>query len=227
MIVADTCAEHLILPIDISTTILQCDVVVFCILTQLTCRSHVVSFKDVVECCIAIVGHVGSLITTVFGSDDDHTIGGLRTVDGCGCSIAKHINAFDIVGRHHRDVNTRNTIYHVERLHGITRTQRGSTTECNGGSAVRIGRRRNDQSGNLTLQHLTRIGEHTLVQVFSLDGGDGRGNVLTLHRAITDDHDFVQQLIVFLQRNALAGVYGLRLEAYIGHIQLSTAFHVE
>ena len=227
MVMADTRAEHFLLPVNVGTTVLQRDAIVLCILAQLAGSSHIVGLEDVVECSITIIGHVGSLFTTVFGGDDDHTISSLRTIDGCCSSITEHIDAFDIVGRNHRNVDAGNAVNNIVRLHSGTRTQRRSTTQRDGGSAVRVGCRRNNQSGNLTLQHLTGIGEDTLVQVFGLHGGNGRCDVLTLHGTITNDNNLIQELVVFLQRDAFACVDGLSFKAHIGHIQLGTRLYIE
>ena len=53
--VADTCAEHLILPVYIAAAILQCDIVLLCIGTELVGCTHVVCVEDVIESHVAIV----------------------------------------------------------------------------------------------------------------------------------------------------------------------------
>ena len=226
MVVAETRAQHFLLPVDIGTAIFQRYAVVACILAQLLGCAYIVGIEDVVEGHIAVVSHVGLLLAALLGGDDDHTIGSLRTVDGGSGGIAEHIDRLNVVGSNNRDVNSRNSIDHIVGRHGAC-AQRGSTAQGDGGRAVRVGGGRNHQSGNLSLKHLTWVGEHTAVQVFGLHGRDGRCYVLALHGTITDHHNLVEQLVVFLQCDALASRDGLWRESDVGDVQLGSALHIE
>ena len=98
MAVADTSTEHLILPVNIGTTIFQRNArIALCVIAQIAGRSHVVSLQDMVEGNITIVHHVRLFLGSLLGGDHNHAIGSLRTIDGRGGSITEHVNALDVV----------------------------------------------------------------------------------------------------------------------------------
>ena len=228
MIMTYTCTKHLVLPIRIGATILESYIVVLCILTQVVSCTHIKFLQYIVNSYIAIIGYIGSFLRTLLGGNDDNTIGSLRTIDSCSCSITKHVNRLDIFWRHNRNINSRDSIHYIVRRHG-TRTESRSTTKGNGRRAVRIGSRRNHQTRNLSLKHLTRVCKHTLVQIFSLYGCDGRGNILTAHRTITYNYDLVQSRIIFLQNNLTvrASLYRLRCKSNVRELQLRSRLHIQ
>ena len=224
----DTCTKHLVLPIHIGTTILESYIVVLCILTQVISRTHIVFLQYIINSYIAIIGYIGSFLRTLLGGNDDYTIGSLRTIDSCSCSITKHVNRLDIFRRHNRYINSRDSIHYIVRRHG-TRTEGRSTTKSNGRRTVRIGSRRNHQTRNLSLKHLARIGEHTTVQVFRLHRSDRRGDILTAHRTITNNYDLIQSRIIFLQNNLVvrACLYSLRCKSNVRELQLCSRLYIQ
>ena len=115
MAMADTSTEYLVLPVCVSTTVLQSNTIPLCILTQLVGCGHFVFLEDVVKGYITIIRHIDLVFGAFFGRDDNHTIGSLRTIDGGSGSITEYVNTLDIVRRYDGDVNTRNTIYNIVR----------------------------------------------------------------------------------------------------------------
>ena len=103
MVVADTSAEHFLLPIGVATLVVSVvDIVLRYIVTDIVGRSHIEGLRDFVECNIAIVADIRTLgLAAALGGDDDNTIGCLRTVDSGSGSIAEHIDRLDIIGSHH------------------------------------------------------------------------------------------------------------------------------
>ena len=213
MVMAETRTKHFILPIGISTCILYN----LTSSTKLRSRSHIKFLQDVIYSYIRIVSNVGFTFCTILGSNDDDTIGSLGTIDGCSCSITEHIYTLNIIRSNHRYIHTRNTIYDIIWLHGRTFAKRRRTTERNTWRTTWITCSSNYQTSNLTLQHLTRIGKHPLVQVFRTNGSNRRSQILTAHRTITYNYDLIQGRIVFLQNNLTVGtgLYGLWRETDI------------
>ena len=97
--VANTCAEHFFLPVNIGTTVLQGNPrVVLCILAQVARSCHVVCLQNFVEGYITIVRNIDFVLSTFLGGDHDHTIGCFRTVNGRSGSITQHVDALNIIG---------------------------------------------------------------------------------------------------------------------------------
>ena len=129
MVMADTCAKHFVLPVNISATILQSDTCPLGIFTQLTGSSHIISIKNLIECYISIISNVCLFLSTLLCCDNDYTISCFRTIDSRSSSITKHIDALDIVWRNDRDIYTRDSINYIVRRHS-TRAKCRSTTQC-------------------------------------------------------------------------------------------------
>ena len=131
MIMANTCTQHFLLPINICASILKSNTIFRGVLTQFCSSSHIVLLQDIVECHITIIGNIGFILTTLLGCDDDNTVGSLRTIDSGSSSITQYVDALDIIRRYNRDINTRNTIYNIVWRHS-TCTQCRSTTQRDG-----------------------------------------------------------------------------------------------
>ena len=58
-----------------------------------------------------------------------------------------------------------------------------------------------NHTGNLTLQHLLRAGNHTTVLLIRTESHDTTGHIVLFHRTITDNHSLVQSLGIRLHRN--------------------------
>ena len=100
---ADSCTENLVLPIGVSTIIITViNIVCPYIATDVIGCCHVELLRDHVESHITIIGHISALtlISTLCGNDN-HTVGSLRTVDGCSRSITKHVDTLDIIRSYH------------------------------------------------------------------------------------------------------------------------------
>ena len=117
MVVADSRAEHFVLPVGVTTIVIA---VVQVVLPHIA--ADIVGCGDIeflgnhVECHVAVVTDVGALgLAATLGGDDDHTVGSLRTVDGGSGCVAEHVDALDVIGSHHRDVHTGDTVDDVVR----------------------------------------------------------------------------------------------------------------
>ena len=223
MVVAHTCAQHLFLPVDICALVIaESQSIGFGISAQIIGTCHIHSLGHMVKRRIAIIGDAGPLLAfaAFLCVDDDNAVGSFRTVDGRSGSIAKHVDALDVVGRHHRDVHTGDAVDDIVRLHGFTGTQGGGTTQRDARRAIRVTRGGHHQTGHLALKQRGGIGIDTLVQILGIHGGDRGGDVLAAHGAVAHDDDFVEHLVVVLQNYALARRDHTVLIAYVGNLQL-------
>ena len=228
VVVADSRAQHFVLPVGVAAIVVAIfQAIGLHIIADVVGCGDVEFLGDVVECHISVVGNVGALcLSTTLGSDDNHTIGGFRTVNGGGGSIAQHINALDIIGSHHRDIHTGNTIDDIIGRHGSA-TQRGSTTQGDAGGAIGVASAGNNKTSHLALQHRGGVGEHTPVQVFGLHRGDGRGDVFAAHSAVAHHHHFVEECMVFLHLCVLTGVDAKVFISHIREVEFCPRSHVE
>ena len=56
------------------------------------------TFRNIIHTEVTIVIHFQWLVfLSAFGGDDNHTIGGARTIDGSSRSILQHLDGFNIV----------------------------------------------------------------------------------------------------------------------------------
>ena len=223
MVVAYARAQHFLLPVDICALVIaKCQAIGFGISTQVIGTCHVERLGHMIKGNVSIIGDAGTFLTfaALFRIDDDHAVGRLRTIDGGGGSVAKHVDALDIVWSHHGDVYARNAVDDVVRLHGFARTQGGGTTQRDARCAIRVAGGGHHQTRHLTLKQRGSIGIDALVQILGIHGGDRRGDVLTAHGAVAHDDDFVEHLVVVLQNYALARRDDTVLIAYVGNLQL-------
>ena len=63
------------------------------------------------------------------------------------------------------------------------------------------------QTGNLAFHEFCGVADLTSVEVLGLHGSHGRGDVAFALCAVTDDHHFVEQCVVFLECHIVAGCY--------------------
>ena len=228
MVVRETGAQHFVLPVGVAAAVLF--VTDEAAGAQLAGRSHVECLQDVVKCDVCVIGDVGLAFLSALRGDDDHTVGSLRTVDGCCRGVAEHVDRLDVVGCHHRDVHTGNAVDDIVGLHGLTLAERRGTAQCDARCARGVATGGDRQTSHLTLQHRSGIVEDTLVEVFGLHGGDGARHVLTAHRAITHDDHLVQRSVLFLHDNVealSADSHLLCLIADVAHLQRLALSHTD
>ena len=145
---------------------------------------------------IAVEANHGTAFLTTLGSNQNHTIGRLRTIDGSRCRILQHINAFDI-GRIQRSDVTTYTINDVKRI----RTTHGAhTTDVYLQTGTRLTGCRNDaHTRSLSLERLKRIGSVQLGDVITLHVDIGTRHQLFLLNTITHDDDLIKRLLILIQ----------------------------
>ena len=124
VVVADTRAEHFLLPIHIATVVVDGNTRFLAQGLEAAGTHHVERLGHAVEAYISVIADVGTSSLSFLRGDDDNTIGGLRAIDGGGCGVAQHIDRLDVVGGHHGDVHTGNAVDDIVGLHGLARAER-------------------------------------------------------------------------------------------------------
>ena len=139
---------------------------------------------------------------TVLARDEDHTESSTRTVDGSGSRILQHGDALDVVRVHEGEVRNLHTVEEDQRVavsvHGTRTTDlhRRGFTQVIGGEGDR-------QTGDNALETLRHVRNRLAVEsLVNIDRRNGTRQVDFLLRTETDDHDFIQEFVVFGKDNA-------------------------
>ena len=165
----------------------------------------------------------------MLGSDKDHAISTVGTIDGCRCCVLQHINAFDVGRIEVIDVAASYSINNIDRL-GITVGT--STTHCYFETITRLtGNGRNVHTRSFALQSTEHLSGIHLFDIFTLDLYSGTGDEFLLLHTITDDDNILKSLVVGLQRDCKVGLISdgdfLCLIAYIRHHEGSSRLDVQ
>ena len=114
--------------------------------------------------------------TTGFGSNENHTVGSLATVNSRGGSVLHNLHGLDIRRSKESNVLEHDTIYNIDRRGlGLNGTD---TTDTDLGCCARLtGVSINRYTGSLSLQGLVHCSHWRLLQVFCTDAGHGTCDV--------------------------------------------------
>ena len=194
-------------------------------------HQHVGILRPSVDAHITVVGQTRLSGLTFLGGDDDYAVGTLRTVDGGRGSVLQDFDALDVRRCDVGEVGALHAVDDEERLVGnvvgeliLHVGERTLTTDVDGHArSGTTGVTGDVQARNLTLQGFHGVGCRRAHDVVGLDRGDGAGQVALLHRAVTDDDHFVEQLVVVLhaddEHRLIANVDFLSFESDIGDHQ--------
>ena len=152
-------------------------------------------------------------LVCALGSNENHTESSTGTIDRGRSGILQDGDALNILGVQVRNILHGNTIHHDKRAGILTVGQRTQTTDLKGrGTTDTTIVVHNGQAGNGTLEGLAQIGDRTgLKGPAHINRRDGTRQVDLLLRTITDDHDFIKELVVFGKDNAKVRTGGDRL----------------
>ena len=158
--------------------------------------------------------HLHPVLGPLLGGDDDDPVGSSRPVDGGSRGILQHGKGFDVVGidggqgvgcARSGVVAHRYPVDDNQRV--VAGIERSPTTDADAASGSRLTIGCRDIKPRYTaLYQLLRRGDGSLVQFVGLDGHHGTAQVVLLHRAIPDDHYFVQQFRIFFQDDVHEGL---------------------
>ena len=129
------------------------------------------------------------------GCHDDDTVGAPRTVNGSGGSILQHADRLDIIRIDRMDTLTDHAIDDDKRLIGSIQGCTLADTDGTGGTG-RTGALGDLQTGDLSEKEVFCRRRFDAVQFIRFHGHDGTGRIGLLNFAVTDDHDFFQELVV-------------------------------
>ena len=160
---------------------------------------------------------------TFLCGDNDNTVCRLGTVNGSGRSILQHVYLRNILRIDFTHISGE---YHViHHYQGRIVTIQG-TLSANLIRTASFGRRTKSdiQAGNSRAQQVFHIEHAFLHHVCGLHLRNGSRQVFLAHRAITNNHDFFQHLIVFVQDDAQRRLFRLQADflsgiANVGHRQ--------
>ena len=164
-------------------------------------RAHAVhQSRGIGETIIAVVRNTGLSVLTTLRSDEDHTVGSLRTVDGGRCGVLQYGDTLNILRVERVDIAGLHTIHEdigagvVERTH----TTHADATAVHTGST---GCSRHGDTGHEALQTGGYVVDGSVVERLAVDLGHRSGKVGFLLCTVTDDHHFVERLLVFRKSN--------------------------
>ena len=157
---------------------------------------HVVNtVRNLVDTEVTRVVHLQRLVfLTVLGGDDDHTIGGTRTVDSTRSSILEHLNGLDIVRREIADGCTHwHTVDYIERSGGAERTD---TTDANRWVGARLSVRCDLHARHLTFEHCRDVGVRNFLEFIRIHDRYRTRKVCFLLHTITYYNHLIEHVSV-------------------------------
>ena len=186
VVLADTCLEHFIEPVSIGTVLEVIHAIVsrgvstwegcagiFTGLTQIMAVlvgiHHIVdTVGNLVDTEVAFVIYLQRLVfLSALGSDDNHTVGGTRTVDSASRSIFQHLDGSNVVGREVTDGGSHgHTVDDIERSRAAERTD---TADSHGGVGTRLSVGSDLHTCHLTFEHGGDVGVGYTFQFISID----------------------------------------------------------
>ena len=161
--------------------------------------------------------------------DEDDTVGAARAINSRSRTVFQNVERLDVVRVDVRQVTTRHTVDDNQRTR--TGSTRGHATDLDARLVVRVtGSRVGDaHAGHLALDHHRRVNAGHSCKILGRDMRDGRGQLLLVHRTITDDHHLVELVALLTHRHVdgCAAVDSLRraLISYIRELQRGRGRH--
>ena len=173
-------------------------------LAPLICIQHIKATLIGLQSQRHIKIHTGLPFLGTFGSNDNHTIGSLCTINRSGSGILQYLNGFYIIGRKdRRDVLTgHHTVNDIKRGIGIISERWLTTDQCRSISTARCAVSRNVHTGNTSLQARQHISRRNICYILHLDHSHRTGQTGLLLGHIAGHHYFINQLGIFRQLNA-------------------------
>ena len=175
--------------------------------TILVCREDTYTASSFGERALHGDSDLGLLpdLTTLRG-DHDHTIGSTRTVDSRSRSILQHVHRSDVL-RVDGAEDTRSTSY-CGVLDGypvdddqwvVACVERSTATDTDTTTGTRRAVRGDLHPSDLPYEEFASSRDSPLLEVLLVDGADGAGEVLLLHRAVADDYNLLEALSALLE----------------------------
>ena len=184
---------------------------------------------DVCPANITVVVHTDLAFLTLFGGDENHTVGSSRTVDGTTGSILQHVDTLNVGRVQVVDVTTAHTVNNVERLGVAIGT---STADGNLEAVARLTRIGLDaNTGALALQGTKYLCGVQFSNVLTLHFYSSTGHEFLLLHTVTHDYHFFKLSVVFLHGHVdsrlIANCNLLCQKADVADHQRSTGLHIE
>ena len=134
---------------------------------------------------------------TLLRGDEDHAVGAPGTVDGrCG-GIFENLGRGDVARAEEADIVDDNPVDDIDRSRIVDRTDTADA-DLGGGTGL-AGGSIHGHAGGHTLEGLVETGGGRLLELFTLDGGHGAGQVALFHDAIANGYDLFEENGIGLQ----------------------------
>ena len=196
MVLGESGAEDLILPVGVSSFVIQYSTHLFDLGPEsggIVHRQFAGDLRQAQRCCVI---HGGSPCLALFGGDEDHTIGASRTINGGGGRILQHVHRLDIGGVDEvkRITVTGAGVVEGDAIHnkqwGASRTDTTRTT--NGDAVVGTGFTAGGydvHTCDLTLDQLLRVVDDASVEGFGFNAFNSTGHITLRLRTVTHHYD--------------------------------------
>ena len=154
--------------------------------------THVAS---VVHADLALAAVAASLLVHIgiLGSDDDDTVGTLRTIDSGSGSVLEYVHGLDVGRSDVGDAGNRESIDDVERVVGLGEGTSGTNSDGEIGIRRSVGSSDGD-TGELTLHSLGSGCNRDILDLVGADGSDGSNDVAFLGLSVTGNDDLLEFL---------------------------------
>ena len=156
---------------------------------------------QVLDLVVTVVANrCGLLLLTTLRRNEDNTVSTASTVDSRRSSVLQYIQRLDVVGRDVRNVVYLDTINDEERV--VRLRDRTATTNADRHRSTRTTVLRGDlYTRQLTLQGLGDVRNGVSHQLLTRYRSHRTGQVATLYRTVTNDHDILDARGVLLHRH--------------------------
>ncbi len=202
--------QHFILPIGIilwvflsavysSNAIFDSFIIGNIIILDIFCRIHQIKFRAPFQCFLYAYIHFHGTFRTFLGSNDNHTIGSTRTVNGSSRSILQNLNRFRI-GR--IEVNARIGNHSIDDPQRRVVAQRAYTTNLNIGILACTPTAANIDTGCQALHLARQCPCSAFLHFLGINNGNRSSQVGFLHSLITDDNHFLQCFRIIFHHHA-------------------------
>jgi len=202
--------QHFILPVGIilwvflsavysGNTVFDGFIIGNIIILDIFCRIHQIEFRAPFQCFLYAYIHFHGTFRTFLGSNDNHTVGSTRTVDGSSRSILQNLDGLCI---RRIEINTRVCNHTVNNPQRRVIAQGTDTANFNRGIFACPTATAYVNTGCQALHLADQCSCSAFLHFLGINHGNRSGQVGLLHRLITDDNHFFQRFRVIFHHHA-------------------------
>ena len=166
---------------------------------------------------------------TAFGLDEHHAVGAAAAVDGGRRGVFEHLHAGDVFGVDAVEtVLAHHAVDDIERFVGVV--DRAGTAHADLHTAAGDAAVDHLHTAHATLQGVAHAGDGLIFEGLGVHHGHRAGQIGLAHRAVADDHGFVERVVIGLEGEVqLPAVHRhfLAFVADVRHLEHSALFGLE